>query len=81
MSIKSVCNIQKFVSVVVNLPFHLGPKTLNTLFQVIDGKFSYMFLLKKHWIHALRFIASIIHRCLKFEYEWKVYNIEVEKNV
>ncbi|XP_019248614.1 PREDICTED: uncharacterized protein LOC109227879 [Nicotiana attenuata] len=53
----------------IELTMTIGPVDFNIVFQVLDMKTSYNFLLGRPWIHMARAIPSTLHQMVKFEYD------------
>ncbi|XP_075076722.1 uncharacterized protein LOC142163347 [Nicotiana tabacum] len=47
----------------------IGPVDFNIVFQMLDMKTSYNFLLGRSWIHMARAVLSTLHQMVKFEYD------------
>ncbi|KAH9300280.1 hypothetical protein KI387_011863, partial [Taxus chinensis] len=57
----------------VVLPIRVGKKLLHELFYIVEGKFHYNMILGRSWIRAMHCVPSTLHRCLKYQYEGKIY--------
>jgi len=53
----------------IKLTMTIGPVDFNIVFQVLDMKISYNFLLGRLWIHMARAVPSTLHQLVKFEYD------------
>ena len=52
----------------IMLNMKIGTTVLMIVFQVMDMKTSYNFLLGRPWIHMARAVPSTLHQVVKFEY-------------
>jgi hypothetical protein len=49
---------------VLNVDLTMGSKTVPTSFFIVSNKSTYTVLLGRDWIHANRYIPSMMHQCL-----------------
>lgn len=64
----------------IKIPIRVGPKTLDTTFQVLDLDLPYNLLLCWPWIHAMKSIPYTYHQCLKFPYDSTAIIIDGDPN-
>lgn len=68
--------ISTFMGTIV-LPLYVDPRTLHTLFHVIEGSLHYNILLGIPWINEMRCVPSTLHQYFKFIHEGKMCCIKV----
>jgi len=64
---------------IITLLIKFGKKMLNTLFYIMNGKPSFIFILGRPWIDDMEGVASTLHRCFKFYFEGNVYKVEADE--
>jgi len=68
ITIKAYENAERESVGTIHLPIMVGPVMRQTLFHVIDLDLTYNILLGRPWIHAIQYVPSTFHQCIKFPY-------------
>ena len=63
---------------VITLPITIGVATLQTPIHVMPYDLSYNLLLGRPWIHEMNAVPSTLHRIMKYVYNNKIYQVEID---
>jgi len=58
-------------------PLKVGPRTLHTLFHVIEGTLQYNILLRRPWIDEMKCVPYTLNQCIKFIHEGKLTCVKI----
>lgn len=70
-TIKSYAKVEHESKGSIKLPIQVKPTTIETTCQILDLDLPYNILLGRLWIHAMQFIPSTFHQCVKFP-QWNL---------
>jgi hypothetical protein len=59
----------------INIPLQVGLKLLDVSFSIIPQSNQICVKLGYKWLHSMKAVPSIVHKCLNFPFDNEIYNL------